>query len=390
MSRLKGKIVIINTLFAFIISTVLLFIIYFSLYTASKNYILNIMGRELYDDTSVREQHKPEKNSFLNFPYGFNGFSLTIDYDGNILENTSENTFTSEDINQILNKEKRAEILLNNTSYSFLKEKNNSTIRIIFYNRTPMLLYLKNLAYLFIAFESVFIFIFIFLSYVISLWITKPIEKNIQKQKEFISNAAHELKTPITIASLNTDLAIDTNLDTTNTTRLYTIKEQMEHMKHLVHTLLSLSRLDELNHNKKVLAPINISELTTALSLSYEALIYEEGKHLKLNIADHVLHKIAPSDYTKLLNIFLENALKYCDYQGEISIRLTKSSLCISNHFTGQTIDTTSIFDRFYKGSHDSTSFGLGLAMAKEISNLYGYTLRCIHNDHHVYFYILF
>lgn len=206
----------------------------------------------------------------------------------------------------------------------------------------------------------------------LSAKVFEPIRYILAKQKQFISDASHELKTPVSIISANADV-IKTE---ENAQYVDSIKNQVNRLNFLVSDLLTLARLDEGNV-KSIKETFNLSDEITQTVLPFDAVAFEKGKTLDCDIEPDIIYDGAKDDVKKILNILLDNAVKYAQDNGEIKVSLKKSGAkCeLSVYNDGSLIpeeDAQKIFERFYRGdlsrSRESGGNGLGLSIAKSIA----------------------
>ena len=199
----------------------------------------------------------------------------------------------------------------------------------------------------------------------------KPINDTLLKQRQFVSDASHELRTPITVISANADVLgnlIDNKY-------LDSIKSQTERLNLLVSDLLTLSKMDE----GKLSIPkerFSLSQLINALVLPFEAVAFEKGKFLYLDNQNDIDY-FGDSESVKLLvNILIDNAIKHSTKNATIKVSLKKdgTKILLEVYNDGSNIfdqDSDKVFERFYKGDksrkHTDSGSGLGLCIAKNI-----------------------
>lgn len=215
--------------------------------------------------------------------------------------------------------------------------------------------------------------ILLFIVWRISFSVFKPIKEAFIKQKQFISNASHELKTPLTIISANADV-INENGDNPWASN---IKSQTERLDVLIADMLVLAKMDE---DKIQLSSVefNLSEEIINNSLAFDAVAYEKGKTLDINIEPNVNYKGDLPSVKKIVNILLDNAVKHADTGGNITVTLKKENgkIILSVFNTGSHIpaeESNKVFERFYRGdesrSRESGGSGLGLSIAKSVAD---------------------
>ena len=235
----------------------------------------------------------------------------------------------------------------------------------------------KTLILLAVAFSALAILVC-----VLSEKVFEPIKRILNKQKQFISDASHELKTPVSIISANTDV-IETEENKAYTT---SIKKQVERLNFLVNDLLTLARLDEGNV-KTLKETFNLSGEVLQTALSFDAVAFEKGRTLNCDIEENVVYEGSKDAVKQIVNILLDNAVKYSAAGGEIRVSLKKqgAKILLSVYNDGSLIpesDAEKIFERFYRGdssrARDLGGNGLGLSIAKGIAVANKWTIEAI------------
>lgn len=204
--------------------------------------------------------------------------------------------------------------------------------------------------------------------------ILKPVKVAIDKQKEFISNASHELKTPLAIISANTDVLKQENKDSA---WLNNISSQTKRMEFLIQDLLDLAKMDEGKLPLNIVK-FDISELIVNTALPFDAVAFEKGKTLNLFVQPNIIYNGDVNSVKNVINILVDNAIKHATDKGEINVYLKKENgkISLTVYNTGSNVsekDTDKIFERFYRGdssrSRESGGSGLGLSIAKGIAD---------------------
>ena len=230
-----------------------------------------------------------------------------------------------------------------------------------------------------IALLETSIAIFIFLELIILVvtlkitsWIIKPVIESFNKQKQFIEDASHELKTPIAVIMANAE---ELENEPNEAKWLNNIKSESERMSELVSQLLDLAKLE--NKELKIEYTDNdLSKIIERTVLTFESLMYENNIKLDYKISENIKFKCNSIQMKQLVAILLDNAIKHSSENGEIKVLLTKEKnnivLQVSNK--GKEISKEiqeKIFERFYRAdesrNRDSKRYGLGLAIAKNI-----------------------
>lgn len=209
----------------------------------------------------------------------------------------------------------------------------------------------------------------ILITFYLSKYVTEPARQALLREKRFISDASHELKTPLGAISINAQA-----LSTSEPDNLYTknIITESDRMGRLIERLLTLSKLDEGEHSPK--KRISLSELATEMALTYESMAFEKGISYEYEIQDGIFMIGNDDEIRQLLTILIDNAIKNTDGNGRIGIgcRNANGSACVEVKNSGPGIlpeDLPHVFERFYTShsSRSNKSFGLGLAIAKAI-----------------------
>ena len=208
---------------------------------------------------------------------------------------------------------------------------------------------------------------------ILSKRIVRPVAESYEKQRRFITDAGHELKTPLTIIGADLDL-VEQELE--GNEWLQDIRCQVRRLTGLTQDLIFLSRMEE---ETPPIQPIEfpLSDLTEEMAQSFQGLAKAQGKRLTLSIPPILTYTGDEKAIRQLLSILLDNALKYTPEEGEVEIALKKEGrmirLSVSNTIAHPMERETlgRLFDRFYWGdqsrSSQTGSYGLGLSIAKGI-----------------------
>ena len=238
--------------------------------------------------------------------------------------------------------------------------------------------------------------VFFLISLLLAKWVTKPVEKTWNEQKQFIADASHELKTPLTVIMTNAEMMTDksyTDSDRANFTK--NILSTSKRMRGLVESLLELARLDN-NRNVAKFSSIDYSKLINDAMLPFEPLFFENEMELVTDIDDNIMVNGDKDKLRQVVTILLDNALKYCDPAEKVTISLKhQSSNCLLTvSGAGAPLskeDCENIFKRFYRvdqSRNDGQSYGLGLSIARSIINEHNGKIWAESGNGHNIFYV--
>lgn len=217
------------------------------------------------------------------------------------------------------------------------------------------------------------------ISFFLARWAIKPVETAWDRQRQFISDASHELKTPLTVIMSNAELITAQPEDVDATGQYAKNIQTMSHqMKDLVEGMLELSRVDN-GQVKTTFERLEFSNLVGRSVLEFEPVLFEKDLHLEADIQPDV-YMTGSSRYLKqLIDVLLDNAGKYSD-PGTVDVKLQKQGktclLTVANPGTPIPADEQQkLFERFYRSDQARSrtgSFGLGLSIAKSVTEEHG------------------
>ena len=232
----------------------------------------------------------------------------------------------------------------------------------------------------------------------------RPVNDAITSQRQFISDASHELKTPLTVIINNVgniQKAISKNSIQIENIELLKkningIDEMSERMKQLTQNLLDLSRLENWQDRKEQMERIVLSDIANKECLYFEPVFFENNKELDYNIEDNISVLGDANKIKDLISILLENAMKYSLSHTTLTLNKRKKDIVLSveNDVEKELSkeDTVNIFKRFYRldESHSSSGYGLGLPIAKEIVLMHKGEIKVISKSKKVCFEVYF
>ena len=214
---------------------------------------------------------------------------------------------------------------------------------------------------------AVFVLVVIF-----SRMVFRPVEESIQKQKRFITDASHELKTPLTIIDANIEVM---EMESGESQWTKSTRKQIQRLSGLVQQLVTLSRLDE-EKGLEEKCEFNLSEAVSECVQPYESLAQTREKNLTLNIEEDITYTGDERSIRQLAGILMDNAVKYSSENGNITLTLKKKGKKIFLEVYNDADDLPQgkldvLFERFYRLDSSRNSgtggSGIGLSMAKAI-----------------------
>ena len=261
---------------------------------------------------------------------------------------------------------------------SFLVRETPEGTKIAFVDRAPETASQINLL---LACLSGFIVawgLFLIVIWRLSLWAFRPVEEAWQQQRQFIADASHELKTPLTVILANMHiLKSHPNESISDQARwIDSANQEALRMKKLVADMLILARNDAREEILPATNAIALSDLVTGSILSFEAVALEHDCYMEENITPNLTLSGDTAQLQELINILLDNACKYAPPNSIITVNLyqqdKKIHLTVHNNSEPLSKDTLShLFERFYRADQSRTretgGYGLGLAIAESI-----------------------
>ena len=301
-------------------------------------------------------------------------YTVAVSYDGKILKTKNEppTVHSDSDLEELAKeiiksdktggtKNNLAFYKTDKDGYTLVAFKDNTVI-----NESAMTLFRYTL-----IFGGLALVVFFFLSVYLAKKIVNPLEESYQKQKQFISDAGHELKTPVSVVSANAELL---SREIGNNGWLKNIQYENERMGILVGQLLDLARTENVTPQTE---SINFSRLVDGEALPFESVAFEKGLALSTSITGNISVIGNSAQLRQIVSILLDNAIRHSKGGDEVRLTLTKehgfAKLSVINK--GDEIpkeQRAKIFERFYRidatRNSEDKHYGLGLAIAKAIA----------------------
>ena len=357
----------VKTMMVFItisLATILILVNFFNYIQIRQRSIDRINFIMEYDDTQEKNwNHKGSRYFDLSY------FTVTINQGNYEINASRSSTMTNEDAityaNDVLKLEDKEDIY---NGYRYCVSEKNGMPFIGFVNVQPQI---ESMNVFF--FTSVGITILATLTlYAIVVYASKkallPMEEGIRLQKQFITDAGHEIKTPLAVISANNEVL---EMEIGENEWIKSNKNQIERLNTLVKQLLLLSKMEESHYE---FTTLNVSECLQETIETFHPLM--NAKHIQLDyqIEDNMIVRADVTSFQNLFNVLLDNALKYVQdpYQIKITCKKTMKGCVIEFFNTCNSVEHIELlFERFYRGdqSHSSTieGQGIGLSIARTI-----------------------
>ena len=257
----------------------------------------------------------------------------------------------------------------------FLKERTPMGHTLVFSDTTAETATLKNMLSLCVLIFFLTMGIFLGISILLSNWVIRPVAEAWDQQRQFVADASHELKTPLSVIMANAELL--GNEDTPEADRRRFSKNILTmtyQMRSLVENLLEMARVDN-GTLKMHFTSLDFSQLVSDAALSVRLLYEEQGLQLQCTVPEELSLQGSEQHLYQVLDVLLDNALKYSSVGGCVRVQLKRigHSCLLSVSNTGAPIakeDLKNIFKRFYRADKARSlngSYGLGLSIAQSV-----------------------
>ncbi|WP_159885697.1 sensor histidine kinase [Paenibacillus puerhi] len=277
-----------------------------------------------------------------------------------------------------LEKNNIGETRIDGADWAFTVRKTGNGNRIVFLDVTERQNILTTLIYTFLIVGAMMLVVIFFISRFFANRSIAPVQDAFDKQKQFIADASHELKTPLAIIQTNADVLLANKEETiaSQIKWLHYMKSETERMSKLTGDLLYLTRMEDAAEAAAITALFSASEAAENVILTMEAVIFEKRISLEYDIEPNVFVRGNAEQFKQVVMILLDNAIKYTNPEGAIRVILKKQhhDVMLSVGNTGEGIapeHLDRIFDRFYRTDPSRTralgGYGLGLSIAKAI-----------------------
>lgn len=307
-------------------------------------------------------------------PYESRFFSVVLNEHGEVIATdtgkiASVDTAAAAEYAKEVWSENKEKGFVNTYRYLKCEDGTDSEVRIIFLDRSRELSGFQNLLMTGLAVTVLGLLAVLVLMVLLSARITRPFLENYEKQKRFITDAGHELKTPLTIIDADAEVL---EMDLGENEWLHDIQTQSRRMADLTNDLILLSRMEE-NRHENVLVEFPLSDMVEETVHTFRTLVKAQNKYLTEDIMPMIAMYGDEKALHRLVMILLDNAVKYTNDGGQIKVSLQKQKkrICLTVFNTTEEMKREHLphlFDRFYRtdGSRNSRTggYGLGLSIA--------------------------
>ena len=320
----------------------------------------------------------------VEMPYQSRYFFVRLDADGNITETNlmhiaAISETSAADYANAAYAESKATGMYH--SYRYLRVDNDDgTSFIIFVDLSVSIINIYKLLFQSLCIGALALVAMFILVYMFSGRAVAPVVESLDKQKRFITDAGHELKTPLAVISANVDVL---ELEGGKNEWTSSIKNQTKRMNDLVKNLLTLSKMDE-EVMHVVYSDFDMSSVIRESASSFETIASSKGKNYMVEIDDGIHITGDKNAISQLSSLLIDNAIKYSSDKGRIFVKLSKTNTIqfeVSNtcdNIPKGNLDR--LFDRFYRAdssrSRDTGGYGIGLSVARAIATSHGGTIE--------------
>lgn len=265
--------------------------------------------------------------------------------------------------------------IIGNYIYKIRKTKGN-TINVTLMENEETILHLKKIIIVSIIISFLSLILIYLIAKKVSGFIVKPVAETFEKQKQFISDASHELKTPLAVIEANADVL--ENEVGSNKWMKY-IQNEIQSMNKLINELLLLAKIENID-NLQDFKHFNVSKETEIIVSMFESMAYERNVKLISNIQENITMNGNKEDLEHILSTLIDNAIKHTESQKEVVVDLSKekNEIIMQVKNRGEAIpeeEKEKIFERFYRidksRNRNEKRYGLGLSIAKSTAEKY-------------------
>ena len=360
LKKLKHKFILINMLMVGLVIIFIFTAVCILTYRSEKNEIKRSLEQviSLKGKDEIHIGGAPEIGGVMPLPYVY-AFSVLVDENGEITGRYENGADMDEDVlasavGLVMDSDAQSGTLRSFALIYMKKSIPNGTV-IAFASLEPLKITMKNTVLISVAACLSSLLIFLYVSNVLAGFAIKPIAAAWRQQKQFVADASHDLKTPLTVILANTGILMSHKEQTLESQLKWieSTEEEAQYMRGLVDRMLELAKSEDMG-TKAMLSDLDISELSQRVILQFEPVAFERQVTIESDIAPEVRIKAEMESYVRLIHILIDNAIKYSPEGGRVTVRLSvaKQTARLSVHNEGDAIpaeDLPHIFERFYR-----------------------------------------
>ncbi len=399
-------IVIATCALAVVLTTVIGSIIGTSYYQSNQeiNEILTLLAKNQGDipTKTIKTKATPTTKSSRESLFQYRYFSATFNSSGKITK-VNDNHISTVAVSEIkaLARQYRHRVshghaFYDGTTYAYKRITKNGKTTIVFLDQSLLTARTNQLLQSALILGLASLALYAFLLALFSRQAIGPIIQAEKRQKQFITNAGHELKTPLAIISANNEMMEILNGENEWTESNH---QQVNRLTQLINRLISLARLGE--QPEMTITKVDASAAIDGVVNNFRTLIEQDGKRLEAHVSPDLSVRADSGYFTELINIFVDNAAKYCDDGGLIKVLWRpngngrNATLVVANSYAeGEGVDYNQFFNRFYRNdtSHNQkkAGFGIGLSMAQSLVKTFKGKLSVHYREGMIYFVVKF
>lgn len=398
LKKLRMKFILINMTIVTIMLGAIFGLLYYSTSRNLERESMHMMESVAMNPNPMRPRLPGKHHEDVRLPY----FRVMINHTGEAIEvgggffDMSDGDFLRELLNVTFDTHTNTGVLKEYNLRFLLKELPMGQC-IVFADMTSEQSTLRNMIRTFLMIGSAAFLVFLGISIILARWAVKPIEYAWRQQKQFVADASHELKTPLTVIQTSAELLHAPDCPEADRVPLSeSILTMSSQMRGLVENLLDLARIDN-GSVKEEFIITSFSDIISDVAMIFEPVFFEKGLPLRYEIEPDIQVRGIPSHLKQLICILLDNAGKYATPGGDTFVKLCCSGnkrclLEVSNQ--GEPIsrdDLENIFKRFFRADKVRAmnhSYGLGLSIAQSIAEEHHGKIRAGSSDGYNRFYV--
>lgn len=272
-----------------------------------------------------------------------------------------------------------------------VRKINPNTVRITFIENEDAISHIKIIFIVSVILSIISLVIIYIVAKKLSKMIVKPVEETFEKQKQFISDASHELKTPLAVIEANADV-LENEIGTNKWINY--IQTETDSMNKLINELLLLAKIENVD-NVKEYKQLNLSKEVEIVLSMFESMAYEKQVEIKSKISENITMNGNKEDIEHIVSTLTDNAIKHTKEQKEVVVELKKekNEIILEVKNMGEEIpeeEREKIFERFYRidksRNRNEKRYGLGLAIAKSTIEKYNGKVEVFYKDNFTVF----